>query len=213
MHTFTDVSYPAGLASPSWFMLSWGISFADLDHDGWEDLFVAHGHTYPQVDDVDSGTSFHQRNSVFRNLGDGRIEEVTASMGPGLELIKGHRALAPVDLDGDGDLDFLVTTLNDRPELLRSDGVKPHWLQVRLVGSRSNRDGIGARVTITAQGRRQMRAVTRTASFAASTLPVAHFGLGPATKVDRLEVRWPSGARALREGLDADRVIVVREAE
>jgi hypothetical protein len=213
MHTFTDVSYPAGLASASYFTLGWGIAFSDLDLDGHEDLFVAHGHTYPQVDDQESGTTFLQPNSVFRNLGNGKVREITERVGPGLELVKNSRSVLPLDLDGDGDPDFLITNLNAPPDLLRNDGVKQHWFQVRLVGSKSNRDGIGALVSISAGGRRQARQITRTASFAGSTLPVALFGLGESMTIDRLEVRWPSGARSVREDLAVDRQVTVREAE
>jgi len=211
-HTFTDVSYAAGIGSPSYFRLAWGNAFADLDHDGWEDLLVANGHVYPQVDEQESGTSFRQRNSLYRNLGDGRFAEITDSAGPGLGSVRSSRALLPADIDADGDLDFLVTNLNERPDLLRDEGIKGHWLEVALVGSRSNRDGIGARVTITAGGRRQTRQISRSASFAASTLPVAHFGLGPERIVELLEIRWPSGSRSVRERIEADRRVVVHEA-
>ncbi len=213
MHTFTDVSYPAGIGSASYFTLGWGVAFADLDHDGWEELVVAHGHVYPQVDDHEAGTTFRQRNGIFRNLGDGHFAEMTAEAGPGFESAGSSRALLPVDLEGDGDLDLLFTSLNGIPRLLRNDGKKGHWLAVRLVGERSNRDGIGARVTVSAAGRRQARQITRSSSFAGSTLPVAHFGLGSSARVDRLEVRWPSGARVVREGIDADRELVIREAD
>jgi hypothetical protein len=211
MQTFTDVSYPAGLGAPSYLDLAWGNAFVDADHDGWEDLVVANGHVYPQVDERETGTTFRQQSSLYHNLGDGRFEEISDRVGPGFEPARSHRAVLPADVDADGDLDYLFTILNEEPVLLLDEGVKGHWLQVVLVGSHSNRDGIGARVTVTAGGRRQTRQITRTASFAASTLPVAHFGLGPSTIVDSLEVRWPSGNRSVREQLEVDQQIVVRE--
>jgi hypothetical protein len=208
---FTDVSYVAGIGSPSYLTLGWGIGFIDFDQDGLEDLFVSHGHVYPQVDEKDLGTSYRQRNGIFRNLGDGTFEPVEERAGPGMQLVKASRALLPLDFDGDGDLDVLLTSLNDSPDLLRNDGAVGHWLQVGLRGTRSNRDGIGARVVIEAGGRRQTREIRRTTGFAASTLPIAHFGLGSATTVDSLEVRWPSGHRTFLENLPADQRLTIDE--
>lgn len=210
---FRDTSFPSGIGSPSFFALGWGVVFADFDHDAREDLFFARGHVYPQVDGADVGTTFRQRNAVFQNLGDGTFEEVTARAGDGLAPVESSRALLPVDLEGDGDLDLLVTNLNARPQLLQNTGAAGHWLAVRLVGRSKNREGIGARVTLSAGGRRQMREVRRTASYLASTLPVAHFGLGEAASVERLEVRWPSGAASVLEDVAADRLVTLSEAD
>ncbi|HXV76648.1 MAG TPA: CRTAC1 family protein, partial [Candidatus Polarisedimenticolaceae bacterium] len=207
---FTDLSYPAGIGSPSFLTLGWGIAFVDLDQDGWEDLYVCHGHVYPQVDDYELGTSYRQPNAVFRNSRDGTFEPLD-SAGAGQHLVKSSRALAPVDLDGDGDLDLLVTSLNDSPDLLLNDGATGNWLQLRLIGRRSSRDGIGARVILDSAGERQYREVRRSTGFAASTLPIAHFGLGPATTIERVEVRWPSGAVSQLTDLPANRRVEVVE--
>jgi hypothetical protein len=166
---------------------------------------------YPQVDDVDLGATFKQPNSIFRNTADGRFVDWSDRAGPGLESVGSSRAVLPVDLEGDGDLDFAVTNINDRPHILRNDGAPGHWLQVKLEGTRSNRDGIGARVSIVTDGRRQTREVTRSASFAGSILPLVHFGLGEVARVDRLEVRWPAGGTSLKQRVRADRLVVVRE--
>jgi enediyne biosynthesis protein E4 len=208
---FTDVSFPAGIGSPSWFYLGWGLAFADVDHDGFEDLIAAYGHVYPQVDERDVGTSYRQRNGLYRNRGDGTFEEISARAGSGFAVVKSSRALAPVDLDADGDLDFLVTNLNDTPDLLRNDGAKGAWLEVALAGRGKNRDGIGARVTVEAGGRSQMREIRRDLGFAASTLPIAHFGLGAATVVDRVEVRWPSGRTTRAEAVRANERLTIKE--
>jgi hypothetical protein len=208
---FSDVTFRAGLGDATYYPLGWGVDFLDLDQDGWEDLFIAHGHVYPQVDGREMGTTFEQRNGVFRNTGAGRFEEVGATAGPGLEQPKGNRALLPLDLDRDGDLDLALTALNDSPTVLRNDGGRGHWLQVRTPGTRSNRDGIGARVTLEAGGRRQVREVTRTASFAGGVLPVVHFGVGTATVIDTLEVRWPSGLSLAERAVAADQHLVLRE--
>jgi hypothetical protein len=208
---FTDTSFPAGLGGVTYLTLGWGAEFCDLDQDGREDLFVAHGHVYPQVDERDMGTRFRQPNSVYLNVDGERFEEITERAGPGLKRVESSRAVLPVDLDGDGDLDLAVTEFNATPQLLRNDGAPGHWLQVKLVGTRSNRDGIGARVSIVAGGRRQVREITRTASFAGAVLPVAHFGLGQVDLIERLEVRWPLGDTTLQEGIAVDRLVVIHE--
>jgi hypothetical protein len=139
------------------------------------------------------------------------VEEVTDSGGPGVTLVKGSRAILPVDLEGDGDIDVLFTNLSDTPDLLRNDGAVGGWLQVRLEGLSSNRDGIGARVTIEAAGRRQFREIRRTYLFEGSTLPIAHFGLGAARTVERIDVRWPSGRTSVMQQVEANRRITIRE--
>jgi len=212
-HMFIDVSYPAGVGNPSFLMLGWGAAFLDLDLDGWEDLFVAHGHVYPQVDGAGLGTEFRQRNSVFRNARTGTFELFDERAGPGLALLKSSRAIAPVDLEGDGDVDLLVTNLNDSPDLLRNDGAAGNWLQVRLEGTSSNRDGIGARVTLTAGERVQIREIRRNSLYAASTLPIAYFGLGDAAAIDLLEVRWPSGRTSTERRVEPNRLITLREPD
>jgi len=210
-NTFTDVSYPAGIASASFFTLAWGVVFDDFDHDGWDDLYMAHGHVYPEVDQSEAGTSYAQANSVFRDLGGGVFEEVSATAGSGLEPVENSRSALPADIDGDGDIDLLITNLNAPPHLLRNDGADGHWLQIRLHGTRSTRDGIGAVVTVVTGPRRHTRAVTRTASYLGSTIPIAHFGLGEADRVDRVEVRWPSGLHSVEESVDVDRILLIRE--
>jgi hypothetical protein len=208
---FTDVSYIAGVGTPSYLTLGWGIGFLDLDQDGLEDLFVSHGHVYPQVDLKELGTTYRQRNSLFRNLGNGTFDPIESRAGPGMQLVKASRMLLPLDIDHDGDLDLLLTSLNDTPDLLRNDGATGNWLQVRLTGTRSNRDGIGARVLIEAAGRSQIREIRRTTGIMASTLPVAHFGLGSTTTVDRLVIRWPSGTVMERTGVEANQRLTIQE--
>jgi hypothetical protein len=207
---FTDVSFPAGIGKPSFLTLGWGVRFVDFDHDGWEDLYIAHGHVYPQVDGRDLGTSFDQPNALFRNRGDGSFEDLGASAGAGLRIVKSSRAVLPVDIDTDGDLDLLVTNYNDTPDLLLNESGGGNWLQVRLRGTKSNRDGIGARVTIRTHGRSQTREVRRNTSFG-SALPIAHFGLGEASRVESLEVRWPSGEMTRMTDIEPNRLVVVRE--
>jgi hypothetical protein len=207
---FLDVSHAVAIAGPTFYPLSWGVIFDDLDHDGWPDLFIASGHVYPQVDERQMGTSYEQRNGVYANRGGASFEDITDRAGPGLDPLANSRSLVPVDLDSDGDLDVLVTHLNDAPELLRDDGTHGHWLQVGLRGTASNRDGIGALVAVESGGRRMIRQVTRSASYAASTLPIAHFGLGQATTAS-VEVRWPSGRSTRQNDVAADQRLTIAE--
>jgi hypothetical protein len=210
-HFFSDVSYPSGIGSPSYLGLGWGIAFVDLDLDGWEDLIVARGHVYPQIDVLDIGTTFRQRNDVYRNLGDGTFADVSDDAGPGLGTTHSSRVILPVDLDSDGDLDVLITSLNEAPALLRNDALDRSWLAVDLTGRQSNRDGLGAKVTVLAGGRTQIRELRANASFAGAVLPIAHFGLGDASVVDRLEVRWPSGKTTVLNDLALNRRIEIKE--
>ncbi len=210
---FTDVSFPSGLGTASYFTLGWGIEFLDLDLDGWQDLFVCHGHVYPQIDGRDTGATFREANGLYRNAGDGTLVAFDGGGGPAMAIAESSRVLLPVDLDGDGDLDLLVTNLNAPPSLLRNDGTVASWLSVRLRGSRSNADGIGARVVATIGESRLVREIRREASYAGSVLPRAHFGLGDAETVDRLEVRWPSGRTSEMTRVAARRLIVIDEPD
>ncbi len=210
---FTDVSYAAGIGTPSFFALAWGVSFDDLDRDGWEDLLIARGHVYPQVDSRPLGTSFRQRNALFRNQGDGTFVDRTDEAGPGLADAASHRALVPADFDRDGDIDYLVTRLGEPPALLRNDGPARSWLEVRLAGSASSRDGVGAQVRVGAGGRTQTRQITRTASLMGSSEPIAHFGLGSIDTIDWIEVLWPSGRTSRVEGVATRQLLTLREPD
>ena len=209
---FIDDSALAGMGV-TMMALSWGTGFFDFDHDGDQDLFIANGHIYPQVDDYRLGLSFRQANHLFVNEGD-RFQEGSAASGPGLRAVRSFRGAAFGDYDNDGDIDVFVTALDDVPLLLRNDSRGTgHWLQVRLEGTKSNRDGVGARVTITVGGQRQVRERTGGGSYLSASDPRLHFGLGSATKVDVLEVRWPSGQTDVLRNVAADQVIAVKEGQ
>ena len=210
---FTDMSFPSGLGTASYFTLGWGVEFLDLDLDGWLDLYVCHGHVYPQIDTQDTGASFRAANGLYRNGGDGTLAPFPAGGGPAMSIEEASRALLPVDLEGDGDLDLLVTHINAPPSLLRNDGELGNWLAVELRGTRSNRDGIGARVDVFLGEVRQMREIRREASYAGSVLPRAHFGLADAGRIDRLEVHWPSGSKSVLTDVEINRLIVIDEPE
>ena len=207
---FVDESSIAGLGVTN-MELSWGTGFYDFDHDGDVDLFIANGHIYPQVDDFDLGSSFRQANHLFENEG-GRFKEVGASSGPGLSLKRSFRGAAFADYDDDGDLDVLLTSLDQPPVLLRNDSTGlGNRLQIRLVGTKSNRDGIGARVTVSVGARTMIRERKGGGSYLSANDPRIHVGLGEARRVDRLEIRWPSGKIDILEGVAANREIQIRE--
>jgi hypothetical protein len=211
---FTDVAHAAGIGLATMRYLGWGVGLVDLDNDGLLDLFVANGHVYPDIDAHGIGTTFLQRNQIFRNVGNKRFRDVTAEAGSGLSIERSSRGAAFGDYDNDGDIDVLVINMNDRPTLLRNDTAPDnHWVTFRLVGAGGNRDAIGARVTVTSGGRAQIAEVRGGGSYLSHNDLRAHFGLGDADRVSRLEVRWPGGAVETIDGLDADRFYVVREGE
>jgi hypothetical protein len=207
---FLDVTMKAKLADKSLPYVGWGTCFLDYDHDGDLDLFVANGHVYPQIDRLRlNEETYRQPAQLFANQGDGTFGEVKGVAA--LRERRVSRGACYGDYDEDGDLDLLLLNLDDYPTLLRNEGAAGHWLMLRLVGRRSNRDGVGARLSLFAGGRRQVREVIAGSSFLGGQDPRVHFGLGPHARVDSLEVRWPSGAVDHLYGLEADRHLVIEE--
>lgn len=206
---FTDRSRQAGLGRNQ--LLGWGVLFLDVDEDGRPDLLLANGHVYPEVEGSSLGEHYRQKTLLYRNLGNGRFADVTASAGPGLEPTRPARGMAAGDLDGDGHPEVVIVNMNDTPTLLRNDGPRQNALLVSLAGTKSNRSAIGARVTVEAAGRRQMQEVASGGSYLSQSDLTLHFGLGPATTVDRLQVRWPSGAVQEWRNLPAGNRLVFTE--
>lgn len=209
---FEDASFRSGLAATLGPYLGWGIGLVDLDNDGLLDLFIANGHVYPDVERTGTST-YRQRNQVFRNTGRGRMRHVTAEVGGPLLAEKSSRGAAFGDFDDDGDEDVLVSVLDDVPILLRNDTRGGHWIAVSLTGTSSNRSAIGARVTIEAGGRRQVAEVRSGGSYLSHNDMRVHFGLGDATVVDRLTIRWPLGRLESVQALGADRFYSAVEGE
>jgi len=209
---FEDVSHRAGLGTASWWQLGWGTGFFDADNDTYLDLFVANGHVYPDVADLNRGATYGQRNQVFRNVGDGRFVDVSDTAGPGLAVTRTSRGAAFGDYDNDGDVDVLVVNLNDPPALLENV-TEPahHWLTLRLEGVTSNRAGIGARVSVTSGGRTQTREVRSGGSFLSHNDLRVHVGLGAGDTAERVRVEWPSGTEDTIGPLAADAFYDVRE--
>lgn len=189
---FTDIAWPAGIAGPSTPRLGWGCQWIDADNDGARDLFVTNGHVYPEADSGGTDTSYAQGNQLFKNKGDGKFVDV--SHVSGLSVQRVHRGAAFGDLDRDGDLDVIVSVLNGRPVVLRNDMAGGnHFITFELEGTKSGRSAVGAVVTIR-YGNTTARATCQPgSSFQCSNDPRVHFGLGTATAVDAVEVRWPSG--------------------
>jgi hypothetical protein len=210
---FEDVAMAAGLGPQNRFV-QWGAGAVDLDNDGRPDLFYATGNVYPEIERFLPQYPHRSPKVVFRNLGDGRFEDVSQRSGPGASAPHSSRGVAFADYDNDGDLDVLVMNMNERPSLLRNDYAGGNgWLALRLEGTKSNRAGIGATVVVTADGRRQARAVLSQSSYYSHDELRLHFGLGAARVAERVEVRWPSGAVDLLRDVPAGRLRSVREGE
>jgi hypothetical protein len=206
--TFSDNRFIAQIAEPSLNFLAFGVDFADFDQDGDLDLVIANGHVNDNAAEHLPGSQYAQRNQVFENLGNGRFREDTAT---GMDVVRVSRALATGDLDGDGDLDVVIVDSNDLAEVYENVGQNGHRLSVELQGSKSNRNGIGARLELAAGGRTQIRDVRTASSFQAQNALAAHFGLGKSESADRLTVKWPGGKIQVFAQLPADRRIRIAE--
>ena len=194
---FTDVTFQTGLGEVSIPFLGWGTSFIDFDNDAWQDLFVVNGHVYPSVDAHQWGTSYAQQPLLFRNLSNGKFERVAAAPDSGLAQAWPGRGLAVGDLDRDGRLDLVINNVDSKPAVLRNVAAQTgHWLAVRLAADapkKNPKDAIGSVVYLTTGKVRQRQDVVSGAVYCSQNDLVLHFGLGAATKVDKLEVQWPDG--------------------
>ncbi len=209
---FEDIATIAGLAVQNRYV-EWGTGLPDLDNDGWPEVFYVTGHVYPEVEKILPQYPHKGPRIVFRNLGNGRFVDVTSQSGTGATEPRSSRGAAFGDYDNDGDVDVLIMNMNERPSLLRNDYSGSNgWLTIKLEGRQSNRAAIGATVIVTADGRRQARAVVSQASYYSHDDLRLHFGLGAATKADAVEVRWPSGFVQKVTDVPAGKVFTMTES-
>ena len=211
--SFSEVTYQAGLSTPTIPFLGWGTGFLDFDNDGLPDLFVANGHVYPGVDQQDWGTTFAQRPQLFRNLDGAKFEEVAPATGSGLADVIVGRGAAFGDLFNDGHMDVVINNLDSPPTLLRNvvnNG--NHWIGLKLIGGpKGPRDAIGAKVFVTTGAIRQRVDVFSGGSYGSSSDQRPHFGLGTATKIDKLEIIWPNGEKQEVPPPAVDQIVTVKQ--
>jgi hypothetical protein len=215
--TFDDATFEAGLGLTTRY-LGWGCGFFDFDNDGWADILLCNGHVYPEVEQLKTEAGYAQRKILYRNQRNGHFTDVSENAGPGIMNPVAARGCAFGDFDNDGDIDVVVNTVNDYPQLLRCDSsTKNNWIKIKAIGTKSNRSGIGARIKCVTQNlgepkpHQQIEEVRSGGGYFSQNDLRVHFGLGQAAKVDLLEVHWPSGEVDSLKNLDANQVYYVKE--
>ncbi len=211
---FTDEGWASKIAQPAYPYVKWGTGFVDFSNTGWPDIFVADGHVYPQVDAIPGGVKYRQPMQLFRNLRDGTFEDISAASGLTQIPLACRRGAAFGDVNNDGNVDVAILNVGEPPTLLinRTRNAN-HRVLFKLIGTKSNRAAIGARVTILAAGVRQFSEVRAGGSYLSQNDLRQHFGLGTATKIDTAEIRWPNGKVEMLENIAADAMYTIVEGE
>jgi hypothetical protein len=209
---FSEATNPSGLGHSTRQMSGWSNGIVDFDNDGWKDLFVARGNVLDNISEM-SLRKYEEPNTVFRNLGKGKFQDVSADAGPDFQIASAHRGVAFGDLDNDGRMDAVVTVLNGKVKYFHNISQSGnHWLLLKLSGVKSNRMGLGAQVAITGEdGMKQYNHATTSTGYACSSDPRVHFGLGASKVVKEIEIKWPSGARQTLHNVPADQILAVTE--
>lgn len=208
---FDDVTLDAGLGGNRRYV-GWGAGFFDFDNDGWKDLLLVNGHVFPEVDTLGIDIHFKDRAILYRNRGDGKFQDVSETAGPGVVEKHSARGAAFADIDNDGTLEIAINNQNEAPSLLKDAAhANGHWLNLRLIGTRSNRSAIGAKAMVVTSGHRQTAEVRSGGSYLSQNDLRLHFGLGPAAAVDEVQISWPSGRSQVLRKQKADQVLTVTE--
>jgi len=210
---FSDLTVSSGLAPLTSQMSGWGNGIFDFDNDGWKDLFVTRSNVLDNISGLVAERRYPEPNSVFRNLGNDKFEDVSSEAGPDFAKAAAHRGVAFGDFDNDGRIDAVVTVLNGEVKLFHNASIDHnHWILLKLVGSKSNKMGLGAQIHITTEdGRSQWNEATTAVGYASSSDSRVHFGLGLNRRIKQMEIRWPSGIRQVLRDVDVDRIVTVRE--
>ena len=209
---FVDMTVADGLAKTS-DMSGWGNGLADFDNDGWKDLFVARANVMDNIAEANPARRYGEPNTIFRNLGNGKFQDVSATAGPDFQREAAHRGVAFGDLFNEGRIDMVVSVLNGPAELFHNiSETGNHWILLKLSGTKSNRMAIGAQIKLTAaDGSVQWNEVTTAVGYASSSDPRVHFGLGKNKRIREIEIRWPSGIRQVIADQDVDRILAIEE--
>jgi enediyne biosynthesis protein E4 len=211
---FSDVSYKSGVALPSLPYVKWGTVFFDADNDGWLDLMVVGGHVYPQVDTLPSGARYKEPKILQLNQKDGTFCDASEEAGAALRVPRVSRGVAAGDLFNDGNMHIVVEDLSGEPMILKNNGITgKHWVSFELQGTKSNRLAIGARLKVVAGGMTQTEEIHSGGSYLSQNDLRVHFGLNSATKIESLEIRWPSGKIETLKNLDADKFYAALEGQ
>jgi enediyne biosynthesis protein E4 len=210
--TFDDATLRSKIGYATYHMSGFGVRFFDYDNDGVRDLFMANGHVLDNIERYHADTQYAEPKLMFRNTGQGIFENVSDNLGPDFLLPRVSRGAAIGDFDNDGDLDILVNNNGQAPQLLRNDGGNTnHWFEILLIGTVSNRDGVGARVKVSTGDRVLYDQRRGGMSYQSAQDPRLHFGLGQSSKVDTMEIIWPSGMVTKLADLMSDQIIAVKE--
>ena len=209
--TFDDSTFAAGLGLNTKY-LGWGTMFFDFDNDGWPDLLLVNGHVYPEVDKQHLGSDYQEPRILYHNLGNGKLEDISPNSGPGITELKSSRGMATGDLWNDGRISAVVSNMNAAPSLLvNQTRYANHWIAIETRGTKSNRDGLSAKIRVKAGSRILVDEVRSGSSYISNSDRRVHFGLGAVGKVDWIEIRWPSGLTEVFDSPKADTILKLTE--